>query len=70
MLRYLGEIDCIEDLIDMVGEDASNKAWHGKLNYFKDISSGNIFGVSDFQADYIFENEEVVAIDLSIGRRF
>lgn len=55
MLKYLGEIDCIEDLIDMVGEDAGNKAWHGKLNYFKDISSGNIFGVSDFQADYIFE---------------
>lgn len=60
MLKYLGEIDCIEDLIDMVGEDAGNKAWHGKLNYFKDISNGNIFGVSDFQADYIFENEEVV----------
>lgn len=60
MLKYLGEIDCLGDLIDMVGEDAAGKAWHGKLNYFKDLSSNNIFGVGDFEADYIFENEEVV----------
>lgn len=60
MLKYLGEIDCLGDLIDVVGESAAGKAWHGKLNYFKDLFSNNVFGVGDVEADYIFENEEVV----------
>lgn len=60
MLKYLGEIDCLLDLADMVGEDAANKAWHGKLNYFKDLSDGSVYGVGDLGADYIFENEEVI----------
>lgn len=60
MLIYLGEMDCIADLIDAVGEDAGRKAWHGKLNYFKDLDNGAVFGVGDYQADLIFENEDVV----------
>lgn len=59
MLKYLGEIDCIADLVEMVGEEAANKAWRGKLNYFKDLRDGIVFGVSDFLADTIFETEEV-----------
>ena len=60
MLKYLGEIDCLGDLADIVGEDVANKAWRGKLNYFKDLSNNNVFGVGDYEADFIFENEEVV----------
>ena len=60
MLIYLGEMDCIADLIDVVGADAGRKAWHGKLNYFKDLDNGAVFGVGDYQADLIFENEDVV----------
>lgn len=60
MLKYLGEIDCIGDLIEIVGEEAAYKAWRGKLNYFKDFSNSSIFGVGDFEADDIFENEEVI----------
>ena len=60
MLRYLGEMDCMADLIDVVGEDAWRRAWHGKLNYFKDLDSEVVFGVGDYQADLIFENEDIV----------
>ena len=60
MLKYLGEIDCLSDLADMVSKDEANKAWHGKLNYFKDLSDGSVYGVGDPGADYIFENEEVI----------
>ena len=56
---YLGEIDYISDLIDKVGEDRANEAWYGKLNYFKDLSDGTVFGVNDYWADFIFENFEV-----------
>ena len=59
VLLYLGEMDCIEDLIDRVGEDAAYKAWRGKLCYFKKLTDNQIFGVSDFEADYIFEKYEV-----------
>ena len=59
MLLYLGEMDCIEDLIDRVGEDAAYKAWRGKLCYFKNITDNHVFGVSDYEADYIFEKYEV-----------
>lgn len=59
VLIYLGEIDCISDLIDKVGEDRANEAWHGKLNYFKDLSDETVFGVNDYEADIIFENFEV-----------
>ena len=55
LIKYLGEFDCMADLIDMVGEDAGTKAWHGKLNYFEDLSTGQIFGLGDFEADYILE---------------
>ena len=60
MLKYLGEIDCVEDLIDLVGEDEGLKAYRGKLNYFKDLSTNKIIAVSDFAAESIFESEEVV----------
>lgn len=60
MLKYLGEIDCVEDLIDLVGEDEGFKAYHGKLNYFKDLSTNKIFAVSEFAAESIFESGEVV----------
>ena len=59
VLSYLGEIDCILDLIDIVGEDRAYKAWRGKLNYFKDLSDGSVFGVNDYEADVIFDNFEV-----------
>jgi hypothetical protein len=59
ILLYLGEMDCIGDLIDRVGEDAAYKAWRGKLNYFKNLADGSIFGVSDYEADSIFEKYEV-----------
>lgn len=59
VLFYLGELDCIGDLIDIVGEDAAHKAWHGKLNYFKNPADGSVFGVSDYEADSIFEEFEV-----------
>ena len=59
VLLYLGEIDCIEDLIDRVGEDAAYKAWRGKLCDFKNITDNQVFGVSDYEADYIFEKYEV-----------
>lgn len=59
VLIYLGEIDCISDLIDKVGEDRANETWHGKLNYFKDLSDETVFGVNDYEADIIFENFEV-----------
>ena len=55
VLLYLGELDCISDLIDIVGENRANKAWCGKLNYFKDLSDGSVFGVSDYEADAIFD---------------
>lgn len=58
VLLYLGEIDCLGDLIDIVGEDAAYKAWRGKLNYFKNLADGSIFGVSDYEADGIFEKYE------------
>lgn len=60
MLKYLGEIDCVEDLIDLVGEDEGLKAYRGKLNYFKDLSTNKIIAVSDFAAESIFESGEVV----------
>ena len=59
VLLYLGEMDCVGDLIDRVGEDAAYKAWRGKLNYFKDLADESIFGVSDYETDYIFEKYEV-----------
>lgn len=59
ILLYLGEMDCIGDLIGRVGEDAAYKAWRGKLNYFEDLDDGTIFGVSDYEADYIFEEYTV-----------
>lgn len=59
VLLYLGELDCIGDLIDIVGEDAAHRAWHGKLNYFKNPTDGSVFGVSDYEADSIFEEFEV-----------
>ena len=59
VLLYLGEIDCIGDLIERVGEDAAYKAWRGKLNYFKNLSDGSVFGVDDYEADAIFEKFEV-----------
>ena len=59
VLLYLGEMDCIGDLIDRVGEDAAYKAWRGKLCYFKSITDNQVFGVSDYEADYIFEKYEV-----------
>ena len=60
MLKYLGEIDSLWDLIDLVGESAAGKAWHGKLNYFKDLSDNKIFAVDDLGADLLFESGEVV----------
>lgn len=60
MLVYLGEMDCIGDLIDRVGEDAAYKVWCGKLNYFKNLSDGSIFGVGDYEAEVLFESGEVV----------
>lgn len=59
ILFYLGELDCIGDLIDIVGEYAAHKAWGGKLNYFKNPADGSVFGVSDYEADNIFEEFEV-----------
>lgn len=59
MLKYLGEIDCFEDLANIVGEDEAIKAWRGKANYFRDLSNA-VFGVGDYEADFIFENDEVV----------
>ena len=59
VLLYLGEMDCIEDLMDRVGEDAAYKAWRGKLCYFKNITDNHVFGVSDYEADYIFEKYEI-----------
>ena len=58
VLLYLGEMDCIGDLIDRVGEDAAYKAWRGKLCYFKNLTEDRVFGVSDCEADYIFEKYE------------
>ena len=52
VLLYLGEMDCIGDLIDRVGEDAAYKAWRGKLCYFKNVTDNQVFGVSDYEADY------------------
>lgn len=60
MLVYLGEMDCIGDLIDIVGEDTAYKVWSGKFNYFKNLSDGSIFGVGDYEADVLFESGEVV----------
>ena len=59
VLLHLGEIDCIGDLIERVGEDAAYKAWRGKLNQFKNLSDGSVFGVNDYEADAIFEKFEV-----------
>lgn len=59
ILLYLGEFDCISDLIDRVGEERADEAWCGKLNYFKDLSDGSVFGVNDYKADVIFDNFEV-----------
>lgn len=59
VLMYLGELDCISDLIDIVGEDRANEAWCGKLNYFEDLYDGSVFGVNDYKADIIFDNFEV-----------
>lgn len=58
VLLYLGEMDCIADLIDRVGEDVAYKAWRGKLCYFKNLTNGQVFGVSDYEADHIFEKYE------------
>lgn len=52
MLKYLGEIDCFEDLANIVGEDDAIKAWRGKANYFRDLSNA-VFGVGDYEADCI-----------------
>lgn len=60
MFIYLGEIDCVEDLIDLVGEDEGRKVYRGKLNYFKDLSDNRIFAVDDFRAELLFESGEVV----------
>ena len=60
MFIYLGEIDCVEDLIDLVGEDEARKVYRGKLNYFKDLSTDTIIAISDFAAESIFESGEVV----------
>lgn len=59
VLLHLGEIDCIGDLIEIVGEDAGYKAWRGKLNYFKNLSDGSVFGVNNYETDAIFEKFEV-----------
>lgn len=47
------------DLIDRVGEDAALKAWRGKLTYFENLTTGEIFGVGDYETDYIFEKYDV-----------
>ena len=60
MFKYLGEIDCVEDLIDLIGEDEGRKVYSGKLNYFKDLSNNKIFAVDDFRAELLFERGEVV----------
>lgn len=58
VLLYLGEFDCISDLIDRVGEECAYKAWRGKLNYFKNLSDESVFGVNDYEADVIFDKFE------------
>ena len=59
-LKYLGEFDCKADLASIVGEQKATRAWHGKLCYFLDLSSGNVFGVNDVYADTLFDSEAVI----------
>lgn len=58
-LLYLGKMDCILELINRVGEDRAYEAWRGRLNYFKDLFDGSVFGVNDYEADNIFDKFEV-----------
>ena len=53
MIKYFGELDCMADLADIVGEEVASLAWRGKLNYFS--RDGWVFGVSDYAADSLFE---------------
>lgn len=60
MYYFLGEIDCESDLGDLIGMEKASQVFKGKLNYFLDLGSGNVFGASDYFADSIFESGEVV----------
>ena len=53
MLRFLGELDCFEDLAWIVGRKKAEESWSGKLNYFQD--GDDVFGCSDFVADMYFD---------------
>lgn len=59
-LMFLGELDCLDDLVDKVGEERAEKAFHGKLNYFMNLKTMEVFGVSDYAADQLFEEGNVI----------
>ena len=60
MYRFLGEFDCEADLGEGVGMEAASKVYKGKLNYFQDLNSGEVFGVPDYMAESLFDSGNVL----------
>lgn len=56
MYRFLGEFDCEADLGAWIGMEAASKVYKGKLNYFQNLNSGEVFGVPDYMAESFFES--------------
>ena len=51
MYHFLGEFDCEADLGAWIGMEAASKVYKGKLNYFQNLNSGEVFGVPDYMAE-------------------
>lgn len=49
MYRFLGEFDCEADLGAWIGMEAASKVYKGKLNYFQNLNSGEVFGVDKWE---------------------
>ena len=60
MYRFLGEFDCEADLGAWVGMEKASNAYRGKLNYFQNLNSGEVFGVPDYMAESLFDSGNVI----------
>lgn len=60
MYRFLGEFDCEADLRAWVGMEAAAKAYKGKLYYFQNLKSGEVFGIPDYMAESLFDSGSVL----------
>lgn len=63
MFIFLGEFNTFEDLANVVGIPQATKAWGGKISYFVNTSTGEVFGADAAQADAIFHRMQKMFIE-------